>query len=194
MLPEPVQEEAKDDPTGTVGAAHHAEQKAGVVDVHPVLDGVVRHEGEVGEDAEVDEQVGEEQEDHGRGGEKFFVGFPSRLFLLILVFHLLQSNRGLVKKASRYGERDQDSQAVEAGAKAKACQDQLKEWCEDQLTEARPTGCESKGQTKASAEVELKDVDGRETEKAEAKTREDPDGDVEHGDLVATQQVDVETG
>ena len=62
------------------------------------------------------------------------------------------------------------------------------------MSKTRSTGGQAESQAKAGSEVELEDIDGRQAEETKAKAREDPDGDVEHRNLVAGEQVDVEAG
>ena len=66
MLFSLIKQSSEDNPAEAVRDTDDAEEKAALSFAQPAkLDRAVGGEGEVGEDAEVDEEVGEEEEEHG---------------------------------------------------------------------------------------------------------------------------------
>ena len=65
MAPERVQQETDKNHANSVSSVHEAEKQGGTVGVYPVMDCVVSHKVEVREDAQVHQEVGEEQEEDG---------------------------------------------------------------------------------------------------------------------------------
>ena len=89
MAPERIQQEAEENPANTVSSAHEAEKQGGTVGVYPVLDCVVSHKVEVREYAQVNQEVGVEQEEDSRGAQKFLV--PCRFARCFFAFEQEQT-------------------------------------------------------------------------------------------------------